>query len=46
MFEWAIAGIRGQIEFNRTPELQALHKAYTNARDLLVAMLQNESGGG
>jgi hypothetical protein len=42
VFEWAIAGIRGQIEINRTPELQALHKAYTNARDLLVVMLQNE----
>jgi hypothetical protein len=45
VFEWAIEGIRRQILINRTPELEALHEAYSNARDLLVATLQNESGG-
>ena len=43
VFEWAIDGIRRQIEINRTPELEALHAAYTYAHDVLVATLRKPS---
>lgn len=46
VFEWAREGIRRQIEVNRTPELEALHTAYTYARDVLIAAAQKERGGG
>ena len=45
VFEWAIDGIRRQIEINRTPELEALHAAYTYAHDVLVATLRKPSVG-
>jgi hypothetical protein len=44
MLEWAIEGIRRQIEVNRTPQLEALHEAYAYARDVLVAMLRKNTG--
>lgn len=45
VFEWAREGIHRQIESNRTPELEALHAAYTYARDVLIAAVQKASGG-
>ena len=45
VFEWAIDGIRRQIEINRTPELEALQAAYTYAHDVLVATLRKPSVG-
>jgi hypothetical protein len=46
LLEWAIEGIRHHIEIDREHHLDALHAAYAEARDGLVATLRKGNGRG